>query len=68
MSNEQLDHLTLPKGTVIHYHGIPFRLEADTAVVGRRENLETATATVNSLAGQMDRSLFERVFGKGWWA
>lgn len=63
----ELDRFKLPKGAVIHYHGVPFRLEQDTEVAGRRENLAAATESGSLADKYVDRSLFERVFGKGFW-
>ena len=39
ISGKELDRILLPKGQIIKIRGIPFKLESDTVVLGRRENI-----------------------------
>lgn len=35
-----MSHFTLPVGTVVHFHGIPFSLTHDTVLEGHPANIE----------------------------
>lgn len=39
MSDEKIDRIQIPKGTLIHIEGMPFSLESDTVVLGVATNL-----------------------------
>lgn len=37
-----METVTLPKGTIVKFQGIPFELPEDTPVIGTQKNLEYA--------------------------
>ena len=42
MNDQQVESITIPAGTLVRVQGMPFELAADTAVLGRVENLQFA--------------------------
>lgn len=51
------EELKIKAGTVVHYHGMPFRLKEDARVTGRTENLTLA----EKIGGSIGESFAEQL-------
>lgn len=56
-NEEELEELTISKGTIIHLNSIPFELSEDTKVFGLQSNLDFAFNQDKTFSNQSEQFL-----------